>query len=110
METPIEAPSDYREFAEECRRLAAKAEDQQHKAVLEQMAEVWSRLALEAEQERCFETLAWSIGGVVCKSSRGAWRNFVAGTRRGCNAAEPWNVPPHPAARSNCFPTTGEKA
>jgi hypothetical protein len=52
METPIEAPSDYREFAEECRRLAAKAEDQQHKAILEQMAEVWSQLALEAEQER----------------------------------------------------------
>jgi hypothetical protein len=52
METPIEAPSDYRKYAEECRRLAARAEDQQHKAILEQMSEVWSRLALEAEQER----------------------------------------------------------
>jgi hypothetical protein len=52
MDTPIETPSDYRKFAEECRRLAAKAEARQHKTVLEQMAEVWSRLALEAEQER----------------------------------------------------------
>lgn len=52
METPIETPSDYRKFAEECRRLAARAEDQQHKAILEQMAEVWLRLAFEAEQKR----------------------------------------------------------
>jgi hypothetical protein len=52
METPIEMPSDYRKFAEECRRIAARAEDQQHKTILEQMAEVWLRLALDAEQER----------------------------------------------------------
>jgi hypothetical protein len=52
METPIEAPSDYRKFAEECRRLAARAAEQKHKAILEQMAEVWSKLALEAEEKR----------------------------------------------------------
>jgi hypothetical protein len=52
MDTPIETPSDYRQFAEECRRLAARAEDREHKAILEEMAEVWSRLALEAEQKR----------------------------------------------------------
>ena len=51
METPIETPSDYRKYAEECRRLAAGAEEQ-HKGILEQMAEVWSRLALEADQRR----------------------------------------------------------
>jgi hypothetical protein len=48
----METPADYRKFAEECRRLARRAEDEQHKAILEQMAEVWSRLALEAEQKR----------------------------------------------------------
>jgi hypothetical protein len=52
MVTPIETPSDYRTFAEECRRLAARAEDQQHKAILQEMSEVWLRLALEAEQKR----------------------------------------------------------
>jgi hypothetical protein len=48
----METPADYRSFAEECRRLAGRAEDEQHKAILEQMAEVWSRLAAEAEQKR----------------------------------------------------------
>jgi hypothetical protein len=48
----METPADYRKFAEECRRLARRAEDEQPKAVLEQMAVVWSRLAVEAEQKR----------------------------------------------------------
>jgi hypothetical protein len=48
----METPADYRKFAEECRRLAGRAEDEQHRAVLEQMAEVWWRLALEAEHRR----------------------------------------------------------
>ncbi len=48
----METAADYRKFAEECRRLARRAEDEQHKAVLEQMAEVWLRLAVEAEKKR----------------------------------------------------------
>jgi hypothetical protein len=48
----METAADYRKLAEECRRLARRAEDEQHKAVLEQMAEVWLRLAVEAEQKR----------------------------------------------------------
>ena len=48
----MEIAADYRKFAEECRRLARRAEDEQHKAVLEQMAEVWLRLAVEAEKKR----------------------------------------------------------
>lgn len=47
----METPQDYRKFAEECRRLARRAEDAQHKAILEEMAEVWLRLAAEAEQK-----------------------------------------------------------
>lgn len=48
----METAADYRKFADECRRLAGRAEDERHKAVLEQMAEVWLRLAAEAEQTR----------------------------------------------------------
>jgi hypothetical protein len=48
----METPADYRKFAEECRRLVGRAESGQHKAILEQMAEVWLRLAAEAEQQR----------------------------------------------------------
>jgi hypothetical protein len=48
----METAADYRKLAEEYRRLARRAEDEQHKAVLEQMAEVWLRLAVEAEQKR----------------------------------------------------------
>ena len=56
----METAADYRKLAEECRRLARRAEDEQHKAVLEQMAEVWLRLAVEAEQKRPRKsTLNW---------------------------------------------------
>lgn len=48
----METPPDYRKFAEECRHLARKAENEEHKAILEQMAEVWLRLAAEAEEQR----------------------------------------------------------
>ena len=48
----METPADYRRFSEECCRLARRAEDDKYKAILEQMAEVWLRLATEAEQKR----------------------------------------------------------
>ncbi len=47
----METSEDYRKFAEECRRLAERAEHQEHKFILEQMADVWLRLAREAEQK-----------------------------------------------------------
>jgi len=42
---------EYRKFAEECRCLAKRAENEEHKAILQQMADVWLRLAAEAEQK-----------------------------------------------------------
>lgn len=48
----METPQDYRKFAEECHRLARRAENEQHRATLEQMADVWLRLAAEAERKR----------------------------------------------------------
>jgi hypothetical protein len=47
----METSHQYRKFAEECGRLAKRAENEQHKAILQQMAEVWLRLAAEAEQK-----------------------------------------------------------
>ncbi len=47
----METAQDYRKFAEECYRLAKKAEDGEHKRILEQMAEAWLRLAAKAEQK-----------------------------------------------------------
>jgi hypothetical protein len=47
----METQRDYRKFAEECRRLAGKAGNEQHRAILEQMAEVWLRLAEEAQEK-----------------------------------------------------------
>jgi hypothetical protein len=44
----METPQDYRKFASECRRLARQVNDAEHKAILEEMAEVWLRLAAEA--------------------------------------------------------------
>ena len=47
----METARDYRKFAEECRRLAELAEDEERGRVLREMAEAWSRLAVEAEQK-----------------------------------------------------------
>ncbi len=47
----METAQNYRKFAKECHRLANKAEDGEHKRILEQMADVWLRLAAEAEQK-----------------------------------------------------------
>jgi hypothetical protein len=48
METTIQ----YREFAEECDRLAKNANTDGHRKILEEMAEVWRRLAAEADKKR----------------------------------------------------------
>ena len=47
----METAKDYLKFAEECRSLAKRAENSRHKAILEQMAEAWLRLAREAERK-----------------------------------------------------------
>jgi hypothetical protein len=39
----------YREFAEECERLAKQAKSLQHQRILEEMARVWRQLAQELE-------------------------------------------------------------
>lgn len=41
----------YREFAEECLRLAEQANDEHHRKVLREMAEVWRNLADEADKK-----------------------------------------------------------
>lgn len=41
-------PTEYREFAEECDRLAKEATTQRHRMVLKEMAEIWRKLAEEA--------------------------------------------------------------
>lgn len=39
----------YREFAEECDRLAKEAKIEHHREILEEMAQVWRRLSQEAD-------------------------------------------------------------
>jgi hypothetical protein len=43
-------PEDYRRFAEECLRLSQTTDNQQTRAVLLQMAQVWLRLAEQNER------------------------------------------------------------
>jgi len=45
----MEAPSRYREFAETCDRLARQVEVEAHRASLIGMANLWRKLAEEAE-------------------------------------------------------------
>ena len=43
----IKKVSEYRDHAEECRRMAAGASNDEHRAALFQMAETWDKLAEE---------------------------------------------------------------
>jgi hypothetical protein len=42
----------YREFAEECLRLAKQAKDEHQQKILKEMAEAWSKLAEEADKKK----------------------------------------------------------
>ncbi len=42
----------YREFAEECVRLAKQAKDEHQREILKEMAKAWSKLAEEADKKK----------------------------------------------------------
>ncbi len=48
----METPAQYREFAEECDRLARQTEKEGHRKILEEMAETWRKLAAETDGKR----------------------------------------------------------
>jgi hypothetical protein len=45
----METPALYRQFAAECDRLAAEAKTERHRKILQEMAEVWRKLAEKAD-------------------------------------------------------------
>jgi hypothetical protein len=48
----MRSSTQYREFAEECLRLARDANAERHRKILEEMAEAWSKLAEDDERGR----------------------------------------------------------
>ena len=52
LEQYLETSARYREFAEECNRLAKQAATDDHRKILEEMAEAWQMLAAEADNKR----------------------------------------------------------
>ena len=54
METSahLETSAQYREFAEECDRLAKQAKTDGERKILEEMAEAWRMAATEADKKR----------------------------------------------------------
>jgi len=48
--SPMTTSKKYRDFAEECERLAATVKDDRHSKVLEEMAAVWRMLAADADK------------------------------------------------------------
>jgi hypothetical protein len=47
----METSTEYRGFAEECRRLAREAKTERRQKILEEMAQAWEKLAKEVDQE-----------------------------------------------------------
>jgi len=47
----MHSASEYRKFAEECDRLARDAKTEQHRKILQEMAEAWEELA-EADNRK----------------------------------------------------------
>jgi hypothetical protein len=45
----MDTPSKYREFAEECDRLAKQVKMNEHRRILEEMARVWRQLAEDVD-------------------------------------------------------------
>jgi hypothetical protein len=48
----METSTEYRRFAEECRRMAREVKTERHRKILEDMAREWEKLAREADLER----------------------------------------------------------
>jgi hypothetical protein len=46
----METPTQYRQFAEECDRMAKQANTERHRGILKEMAEVWRQLAKDADR------------------------------------------------------------
>jgi len=45
----MESSTEYQRFAQECRRLAQQAKTEQHRRILEEMAQAWEKLAGETD-------------------------------------------------------------
>jgi len=45
----METGTEYRRFAQECRRLARDAQTERHRKIMEDMARAWDKLATEAD-------------------------------------------------------------
>jgi len=45
----METSTEYQHFAKECRRLAQQAKTEQHRRILEEMAQAWEKLAREID-------------------------------------------------------------
>jgi len=53
----METSTQYRRFAQECRRLAREAKTERHRKIMEEMAQAWDMLAKEADQEDAHASL-----------------------------------------------------
>jgi hypothetical protein len=57
MRSALVSPQEYRAFAAQCSRWAARAKRQEHKTIMLQMAEHWTQAAQKLERAGTFDGL-----------------------------------------------------
>src|SRR5262249_50628344 len=81
----METATEYRRFAQECRRLARAAKTERHRKIMEDMARAWDTLATEADKEAshappcsAFSPALWSVSWLARRSDTCAICNKAA--------------------------------
>src|SRR5262249_42452209 len=71
----METATEYRRFAQECRRLARDAQTERHRKIMEDMARAWDTLATQGDEEASHASPRPAFSSAPLSSPRPARRS-----------------------------------